>query len=568
MKRTFLASAGTALGLLWAIWGGAQPAYAVDATVSVWNVTPPFGFNPDASVADIGGLTGHVNTAANPLTIATMMDNDTMPGGPCGVIFWNPKTNMFVGYGFGGGFADGIDINVTAPPLTGTPGTVFGTPTFGPGDTWMGISGSPPLSVNLKGTNHFRSWSVSSVAGVKVDQSSGLIFFADSSGGSINRFNPSTNTTTTWFVGGSPSYLTQDAMGNVFATVALATVGGGAAADKIVELTPSTGAVKAWTIPGGGLAAGGPAANGRAVNGIATDTAGNIWSDESASSEVGRLNPATGEFCKYQQPGFTKAPQQIASTGSGSTLQSFFTEAGAGVDLAGAVSVLTQSAAVPETSPCPVVTPFTGTLTGGPSTPSFTDFIETATTATITPLTATVTAHSSLGIDRFPMPTPTGGSATNPNVPSGMTGVALPGTVFGSYQDTNFASNSAVFAVNSAAIIAPPPGTCTSGDAVLMNEVFHAPGTLTFDVSSPTRVMSSITLAASSNIASSTMPTIAAGGHSATGGSLVKADNTKKATFTLQITFVTPAFACTIDPTIKKGHKEHKDRDRFLDNEK
>jgi hypothetical protein len=73
---------------------------------------------------------------------------------------------------------------------------------------------------------------------------------------------------------------------------------------------------------------------------------------------------------------------------------------------------------------------------------------------------------------------------------------------------------------------------------------------------------------ASTNILSTGFPIIQLGGHSALGGKFVKADNSKKATFTLQVNFVGPAFSCTIDPTIKKGHKEHKDRDRFLKDEK
>ena len=62
------------------------------------------------------------------------------------------------------------------------------------------------------------------------------------------------------------------------------------------------------------------------------------------------------------------------------------------------------------------------------------------------------------------------------------------------------------------------------------------------------------------------MPVIQTGGHSATGGSLTKTDNTKKATFTLLIKFASGP-ACTIDPTIKKGHKGHKEHEetkRFL----
>jgi len=108
-------------------------------------------------------------------------------------------------------------------------------------------------------------------------------------------------------------------------------------------------------------------------------------------------------------------------------------------------------------------------------------------------------------------------------------------------------------------IIVSNPGPCGSGDAALVNVVFHTPGTLTYDISSPTKTLSLIKLAASTNIGSFTLPTIAPGGHSATGGQFVKADPTKIATFELQATFVSPAFACLIDPIIttlriKTGH--------------
>jgi len=123
--------------------GGAPPACSATATVSVWNISGPIGFNPNASVADINGLTGRVNTPANPLTIVTVIANSNNPDGSNGLIFWNPVTNAFVDYGIASGFAQGIDINLTAPLLKGPDGGVFGAPTFGPGDTWGGIGRSP-----------------------------------------------------------------------------------------------------------------------------------------------------------------------------------------------------------------------------------------------------------------------------------------------------------------------------------------------------------------------------------------------------------------------------------------
>ena len=109
-------------------------------------------------------------------------------------------------------------------------------------------------------------------------------------------------------------------------------------------------------------------------------------------------------------------------------------------------------------------------------------------------------------------------------------------------------------------IIVSNPQTCLSTDAVLANETMPVTGTLDYGISSPTRTLSSITLVKSSNIGSFTLPTIAGGGHSATGGVFVKANPTLKATFELQTNFTGPTFACLIDPIIttlriKSGHQ-------------
>ncbi|MGH6847119.1 MAG: hypothetical protein ACREC0_06695 [Methylocella sp.] len=100
---------------------------------------------------------------------------------------------------------------------------------------------------------------------------------------------------------------------------------------------------------------------------------------------------------------------------------------------------------------------------------------------------------------------------------------------------------------------------CGSGDAALVNKKFP-PGQMTYDVSSPTRTLQSITLTSSSNIGSFTLPSVVSGGHSATGGVFTKTNTAKSATFELAATFVSPAFACSIDPLtttlkINTGHK-------------
>jgi hypothetical protein len=122
------------------IFGGAQPAYSVDATVSVWNILGPIGLTPNAR--GCRGSYGAREYAANPLTIATVIQDSSNLEGTTWLIFWNPVTNMFLDYGgLGGILPHGIDINLTAPTLTGTPGTVFGIPHLG-----RGILGAPSAS--------------------------------------------------------------------------------------------------------------------------------------------------------------------------------------------------------------------------------------------------------------------------------------------------------------------------------------------------------------------------------------------------------------------------------------
>lgn len=427
-----------------------KPVYAPlpVATVHVWNITPTIGHNPDHTVEDTGGITLHVATAANPQTVVTTIDNTSHPEGPCGLIFWNPATNVFQWYGIGGGFTAGDALNHNAPTLTGPAGSVFGTPTFRPGDVWVTINGSPPLYVNFRGSNNFRFYtSVTPSNGIRVDEATGRIYFTSVFFGTISRLDPATNAVTTWSIGGSPHYLAIDSSGRVYSAVATAGVAGGV--DAIVRIDPSatSGNVKTWAIPGGGLQSG---PSDDTPDGVNFDSAGNLWFTMASSTFVGRLNPTTGEIAKFTTIGVAN-PQLIASTGSGSLLQSFFTE-GAG----NAVSIVTPTGATPASDT--FVTPSSVTVTSTSSTTGFTDSIRTPLTATITPLVVTVPGVGGTGgIVRFPMPTPSGGNPFAPNHPSGMTGVVLPNTVFGSYLDPSFAGNSAVFQVTSPVIVAPPP---------------------------------------------------------------------------------------------------------------
>ncbi|HTV34400.1 MAG TPA: hypothetical protein VME69_15120 [Methylocella sp.] len=109
------------------------------------------------------------------------------------------------------------------------------------------------------------------------------------------------------------------------------------------------------------------------------------------------------------------------------------------------------------------------------------------------------------------------------------------------------------------------PGTnvpaCGPNDAILVDETFPSgTGTLDYGVSSPTKVLQSISLIGSTNLSTYTLPTIGGNGHSATGGVFVKVNPSERATFELQATFAGPSFVCNIDPVtttlqIKQGHQ-------------
>src|SRR5712691_4042254 len=126
-----------ALALVWASWGSYWRAFAQgdplpSATVKIWDaVGNGLGINPDQSRADFTGVTAQVATAAAPLTIVTVYENTICPGGPCGITFWNPVTNVFKCFGVTGGFQAASAVNLKGAVKTGPGGA-----TFQPGDAW------------------------------------------------------------------------------------------------------------------------------------------------------------------------------------------------------------------------------------------------------------------------------------------------------------------------------------------------------------------------------------------------------------------------------------------------
>lgn len=453
-----------------ALLGGVQVAYAQalpTAQVKIWPAGGAFGgADPDESVVDITGLTAQVATPQNPLTIVTSWDSGGC--GSCAITYLNPATNTIRCEGFSAGFIPAVDINRRAPVKTSTSPSAA---TFQPGDAWVS-SNSPGIHVNFKGTGNFRSYNRSTPWGVKVDQNTGNVWYAQQNGGALERLDPATNSVTQWLLGGTspkPFYVALDSSGRVYTTVGCD--------NQIARLDPATNVVTKWAVPtAGGLTCSGA----ETPNGIFIDAGGNVWFSETAANKIGRLNPATNAITEFTKTGLQE-PLLIATSGSGDLLQAFFTE-GTG----NAVSIVTQREAVGTTT---TVTPTTSTVTPSTLTVSPTDFTSPPRTTTMTPSVFTIqgvdgtpdalgTTRTSAGervpgILRFPLAT------TGQTGPSGMSDLDVPNTVFGS-----FFSSSKLFQLTSGAAIAPPPGAGTlgSGGAVTISRS----GVTTFNITGTT----------------------------------------------------------------------------------
>jgi len=289
--------------------------------------------------------------------------------------------------------------------------------------------------MNFRGSGSFRRWDVGAfeAMGIRVNSTNGKVYFGNISPGQIIELDPATNAVRKWTIGNNPYFLVLDEIGGFVYATAFA---GGGHSDQIVRLAPglSTSNVTRWDIPGGGLQ---PFVSAGNPNFISRDLEQQVWFSETASNEVGRLNPVTNVFEEFTKAGIN-GPQAIASSGIGPLLQAFFTESPGNQ-----VSVLTRAVATPVTTP---VAPTVETITPVTSFATPVDFAPTVLTTTITPVMTTSTSTDPSGIDRFPIPPGT-------NEPTGMTRVVFPQTVFGSMEGSDH-----VFQFQSPAIVAPPIG--------------------------------------------------------------------------------------------------------------
>lgn len=470
---------------------------ASHATVKVWDTAVPVtsggvsvGLTPGESVDDPSGLTKHGTSAP---TIVTVYAQSTHPGGPAGLSYWNPDANIFAWYGKTIGYPAGVDLNRGGPVQPATAAVFPGCEgfSFGPGDVWVAGHQNEVLYAHIAGTNCFRVYGTDrngiiemprdQAWGIELDERTGHVWLVTPRSGLVVRLHPPTGDVIIWRVTtNNPAYITVDRAGLPYTTLSIA--------DAILRVNPGPDDVMGtfddtatyWRVPN----VNGVTPSFRKVpeeviqdenpNGILiADAEDNIWFAESNSHEIGRLSGgpdgilgnADDVICEYTKEGLAN-PQQLSATGSGSSLQVYFSE-GAG----NAVSVLTAAEANDAPEPyrrCTTVP--AEMLPNDPTNPNDDVFTTKATTTfydemvapletAITPTLHEVPSDEGGGIRRFsPMPNPAMSADGVPigdlgnGFPSGLTGVYASRRIAGAYLKGN-----KHFEFMSGAIVPPPP---------------------------------------------------------------------------------------------------------------
>ena len=524
MMRRYCAVAAAAVATLGVGVLAAQDQTFPTAALKVWDtavaVAPAIslGLTPGESVDDAAGVTRHGTGSP---TIVTTYANGTHPRGRAGVAYWNPDANIFSWYGKTLGFPSGVAINRAGPVVPGGPidpgpdmvaGTLDDKPTaFGPGDVWVAGHQLELLYVHIAGTDMFRTYGMTLPIGdpggkrgwgVTIDESSGFVYLAEPEMGRIARVDPVTGRTRIFLFGGQPAYLAFDRAGNLYTVLS--------DQDLILRVNRDE-TMTVWRVPAAngiapsfrevphvGADVGAPGDNPNGM--LSTDPDGNLWFLETNSNEIGRLSggadgvigTADDQICEFTAPGLL-APQQIAVTGAGPSLQVYATEGDGN-----SVSVLTQVEADAATSParaCTTVAPVAHTdISVFDAATTFFDEkvvpLNTVIIPTVYELTgsggsASGTAKTADGkllppILRFsPMPNPLVssdgtalGDAGN-GFPSGLTGIYAGNRIAGTYIKGN-----KHFELTSGAVVAVTPspaptivqGRMTGGGTTLTND--------------------------------------------------------------------------------------------------
>jgi hypothetical protein len=367
---------------------------------------------PQETLDDTTNATGHLG--AGPVNVSAIPSFRTGSG----LLYWNPATDQFKGYKISGSNGLGnIDINRGA--------TSPGAPALGGGDVWGVVNTNDfDVFVHFRGSDQFRGWATGSpgVVGVRVNPTTGKVYYGNEN--QIAELDPVANSVRKWTIGNFPLNLMIDPSGNVWVTGENSPY---LNQNQIVRLDPTTGTVTRWNLPGSGFFSNQPRTP---RNYIVRDDDGQVWVTETASNEVGHLDPATNVFEQFTKSGGTNAPAGITTTGTGSAKQAYFNQS----DFANKVSVLTRAAASPSTT---TVTPTTEVLAPTVEIATPTDFTISPVTATIPATTTNSTSTDPTGIDAFPVPSGT-------DTPNGLTRVGFQQTVFGS-METNFTGGAHVF---------------------------------------------------------------------------------------------------------------------------
>ena len=438
------------------------------ATLSVWNTQPTLGNDPDESVADLAGVTVHAAAPGFPLTIVTAYENTFCSGLPCGVTFWNPATNYFKCYGFSAGTTVSIDVDLTN------------------GDTWISGSIAGGIRRNFAGTNNFRQYNITDGWGAQVNQATHDLAIVDVTPSGVSMLTPAGGRMR-WPFSGEAHYVVIDGSGRMYVTVR---DGGPGGIDQLVRVDPATNEMKKWDIPGVSSFGFYAFTN----NGLTIDNDGNVWFAQSLGNQIGRLSGGANgvigdvddEICEFAKPGLAN-PQLLASDGSdappvfaGKNLQTYFTEDSPG----NAISILTQKEALGGASgvdvlfPCAIVAPATSVVPPELTTVPTADAVHLPTEVVIPPVVSVIPGVDGLpdavghtrtfgpdGIDDSPL---AGDDERIPGIlrypvapgntgASGMTQVAAPNTIYGTFQGTD-----RLWGLHSLAIVPTPTADCNA----------------------------------------------------------------------------------------------------------
>src|SRR5213593_184677 len=339
------------------------PDGATCGTYTIWDIKaqfdPPPGpaFNPQSITDDVAGITNQVGAPAMVTAMEKTCDSAN------GLLYWNPDTNDFKKFCVASGFQFPVDLNRSRNSSTASSYAWSNPnqPNFGSGDVWTTVNSNPDYApyMNFQGSNDFTRWNVGadSAMGIRVNSATGKVYFANygdrSEPAEIIELDPATNKVRKWRTGNRPYQLWID--GNYVWGIAVGTAVTSSGTvtnlsnpDQIFRLDPTASSgtknLTRWNLRvNGSFQPFAPVGGTTNPNYITVDLEGQVWFTETQTNKIGRLDPATNRITEYERKDaggqtIIVGPQNISSSGIGSSLQAFFTE-----DPGDTVNVLTNS---------------------------------------------------------------------------------------------------------------------------------------------------------------------------------------------------------------------------------